>query len=121
MSNLFAAAATRAFTLLDVYGAPIAPRVTAPAPAPTARPTYTAPHKPLTPINPDLYKGGAPLKGTLATIAPNPKRPGSAAHARYALYDMVGVGGSLDACLKVGVLKADFLWDLRRGFITLAD
>lgn len=47
----------------------------------------------------------------------NPKRPGTAAHARYALYVE---GMSVDQAIASGIKRADIAWDKARDFITLA-
>lgn len=47
----------------------------------------------------------------------NPKRPGSAAHARYNLYVD---GMSVDQAIAAGIKRADIAWDKARDFITLA-
>lgn len=50
-------------------------------------------------------------------VAPNPKKPGSAAYQRFANY---AVGRTLAECKKLGTTAGDILWDLPRGFIRLA-
>ena len=50
--------------------------------------------------------------------AKNPKRPGSAAHARFDLYKKDMTVGEF---LAAGGWRADLRWDLRQGFIELAD
>lgn len=64
---------------------------------------------------PKLFAGGVPLTATIAYLAPNPKKPGSAAHARYALYP--AVGATLADALKAGVRRDDFLYDVRKGYL----
>lgn len=52
---------------------------------------------------------------TLATVLPNPKKPGSAARDRYALYQP----GLTDAeLLAKGLTTADLKWDTQKGHIT---
>lgn len=54
----------------------------------------------------------------IVEIAPNPKKPGSLSHARYALYV---VGMSVDAALAAGVRQEDIRYDSSRGFIKFGD
>lgn len=49
-------------------------------------------------------------------VAPNPKRPGSAAHARYSAWR---TGATVDECLAAGLTAEDVRWDTRRGYVTL--
>lgn len=49
------------------------------------------------------------------TVAPNPKRPGSASRDRYALY---AVGASRTDLLAAGLTRADFVYDTERGYVT---
>jgi hypothetical protein len=51
---------------------------------------------------------------TLVRVAPNPKRPGSAARDRYALYQ---TGLTEAELLAKGVTASDLRWDLSRGYI----
>lgn len=44
----------------------------------------------------------------------NPKRPGSAAHERFAAY---GTGTTVSEALKAGATYADLSWDVGHGFI----
>jgi len=53
----------------------------------------------------------------LATVQPNPKRPGSASRDRYALYQ---VGMTEAQLLERGVRRDDFRHDTQRGYITWA-
>ena len=82
-------------------------------PAPTA-PTAAEPAPTEAPA-PKLFAGGVPLTATISYLAPNPKKPGSAAHARYALYP--AVGATLADALKAGVRRNDFLYDVRKGYL----
>lgn len=50
-------------------------------------------------------------------VAPNPKKPGSATHTRFANY---AVGLTLAQVKALGVTAGDILWDLPRGFIRIA-
>lgn len=52
----------------------------------------------------------------ITAIAPNPKRPGSASHARYELYT---VGMTVDQAVAAGLTSADIRHDEGKGFITL--
>lgn len=56
----------------------------------------------------------------------NPKREGSASHARFALYrNDITVEAYLEACVKKGqqrrAARADIDWDTKRKFIELVD
>jgi hypothetical protein len=64
-----------------------------------------------------------PESAVLKTVASNPKRPGSKAHAHYELYRVgLTVGKWLEECkakgLDVGYAKAGVLWDARHAFVT---
>ena len=50
----------------------------------------------------------------LEYVSANPKKPGSAAHERFALYK---VGMTADELVASGVRKADLRWDAERGFV----
>lgn len=77
--------------------------------------------------------GPTPVKAVLPAanrtitlvVAANPKKPGSASAARFALYKQ-GMGtNAYKAAVKaagqpVRLAAADLLWDVRHGFITLA-
>lgn len=54
----------------------------------------------------------------ISSVVPNPKRPGSASHARYALYV---VGMTVDEAIAAGVKREDIAWDsaTSRKFIVL--
>ncbi len=58
--------------------------------------------------------GGREDSRVITHVAENPKRPGSASHARYALY---GVGMSVSDFIAAGGRRADVNWDLSHGFI----
>ena len=85
---------------------------TAPQPNPDAAPQP----------NPDAFPGGIPTTARLVWVAPNPKKPGSKSHARYALYPVLSnertwtLEQVLREC-KGGPRTDDFLWDVRKGFI----
>lgn len=62
-------------------------------------------------------KGPAPSPDDpriISFVAPNPKKPSSAAFQRYALYS---VGQSIADFIKAGGTKADVQYDLGKGFI----
>lgn len=65
---------------------------------------------------------GAAVRGSdkrvITSVAPNPKKAGSASHARYALY---AVGMTVDQFVAAGGTTGDVKWDLQKGFITLGD
>ena len=65
------------------------------------------------------YANVTPLPTQTVTLlaSKNPKRPGTAAHARFAKYRN---GATVAACIKAGILVADLKWDLAHGFIKLA-
>lgn len=69
------------------------------------------------PRNPKAYTGGAPLTVTVTAITPNPKKPGSAAHARYALYPAAPFTLADALAVKGGANRADFLYDIRKGYL----
>lgn len=68
------------------------------------------------PAAPKLFAGGVPLTARITYLAPNPKKPGSEAHKRYALYP---TEGTLADVLKIsnGPSRADFLYDIRHGHL----
>lgn len=51
----------------------------------------------------------------VVSVAPNPKRPGSASHVRYAAYRRGATAADLRAA---GLTIADFRWDRERGYVT---
>lgn len=66
---------------------------------------------------PKAFTGGVPLTKRIVSVAPNPKKPGTASFDRYALYPQPGA--TLASVLKIenGPTRADFLWDIRKGFL----
>lgn len=52
----------------------------------------------------------------IVRIKPNPKRPGSAAHARYNLYRE---GMTVSEYLRAGGRKADLRWDIKKRHIVV--
>ena len=93
---------------------------TAPQPNPDAAPQPNPDAAPQP--NPDAFPGGIPTTARLVWVAPNPKKPGSKSHARYALYPVLSnertwtLEQVLREC-KGGPRTDDFLWDVRKGFI----
>jgi hypothetical protein len=51
----------------------------------------------------------------LVSVLPNPKKPGSAAHERYALYE---AGLTEAELLAKGLRRTDFRWDDKRHHLT---
>src|SRR5262249_7580777 len=52
----------------------------------------------------------------LAKWVPNPKKPGTASHARYAAYEGAATVG---AFLAAGGTRADLRWDAEHGYVEL--
>lgn len=50
----------------------------------------------------------------VTAVAPNPKKPGSATHSRYAGWV---VGDTVSACMARGLTSADVAYDIDRGFV----
>lgn len=74
------------------------------------------------PVTPAAVKASrAPTFGAaqvVTVVSPvNPKKPGSQAHARFALYVS---GQSVAVNLKAGVRRDDLAWDSKRGFIIIS-
>lgn len=66
-------------------------------------------------------KGAAVAKNdprVVVSVAPNPKKVGSASHARYALYK---VGMTVSQFVAAGGTTADVKWDTEKGFVVLGD
>lgn len=95
--------------LEKLMGRPIThlPPQSAPPPAPR--------HEGARPVVPDVGPTG---RRTIHRIAPNPKRAGTGAHARFALYHE---GQTVAEYLAAGGVIRDVSWDARQGFITLVD
>ena len=68
---------------------------------------------------PDAFPGGVPLNATVVAVTPNPKKPGSAAHARYALYPQAPFTFADALRVVGGPNRADFLYDVRKGYLAL--
>lgn len=96
---------------LDVHGHPISTPLGHRRGAPVAAPRVVPPGRPHPRTTPALRD-----HRVLSQVLPNPKRPGSAAHARYAIYR---VGMTVDEALAAGVTRADVRWDAKMGFIVL--
>lgn len=110
----------------DEYGPIVAPAAPAadwldefgPVVAPAAPPAATAP------AAAKGVKGWAKAGATyhaddavITAVTPNPKKPGTATYHRYANY---AVGRTLAQVKKLGTTAGDILWDIPRGFITVA-
>lgn len=54
----------------------------------------------------------------VATVVPNPKRPGSASHARFELWRP---GMTISEARAAGLTAGDVVHDISKGFITLED
>lgn len=52
----------------------------------------------------------------VASVEPNPKKPGSQAHFRYEFWK---VGATVEECLRAGLAREDVRWDVEKGFVTL--
>lgn len=64
-------------------------------------------------------RGSTKFAGTdiiTALVDYNPKRAGSASHARFAKYED---GMTVDEAQKAGVTAGDLLWDTKHGFIEI--
>lgn len=88
-----------------------------PAPAPESA-SESAPRPAPAPREPRAARTGVTDPRVIVNIVPNPKRPGSASHARYELYR---AGMTVDEAIAAGVKREDIAWDSAssRGFITL--
>ena len=53
---------------------------------------------------------------TLAVLVANPKKPGTAAHARFSLYEKSATVGEF---LAAGGKRVDLAWDFARGYLAL--
>jgi hypothetical protein len=109
--------------------APVVTVVNAPAPAETTAitPAQVAANA-VAPAKAPRYvtRANFNLQQTVATVVPNPKRAGCAAHTAFSFYE---VGATLAACMensakaghkgKFALLTANVAWDLAHGFITL--
>ena len=54
----------------------------------------------------------------MESVAPNPKRSGSATAVRYALWH---VGMTYEGALAAGLTRADILYDTKKGFVVFSD
>jgi hypothetical protein len=97
----------------------------APAPEKVAKPKKERPAK----VKAEKPEGRAARvsaadTAVITTVASNPKKPGSRAHARFALYSAgQTVAAFIEACVKAGYpereARADISWDRRKGFISI--
>jgi len=71
--------------------------------------------------NPHAYIGGAPITLTIVAVLANPKKPGSASYDRYARYPTAPFTLAEALAVKDGPTRADFLWDIRKGHLTVAE
>lgn len=60
--------------------------------------------------------GSVPASAIVYVLVPNPKRPGTRAHARFACYQN---GKTVKECLTAGVTEADIKYDVAHDFIVL--
>lgn len=54
----------------------------------------------------------------VVSVVPNPKKPGSATHIRFAQWV---VGRTVAQCMSAGLTRADVDWDVSRNFVVLGD
>lgn len=84
--------------------------------------TREAPKPATTPRTPKVSRTTTPgvFSDTtrITEVGENPKKPGSASHARFALYR---AGMTVAEALAAGVTKGDVRWDMERGHIKLED
>jgi len=83
--------------------------------APVARPKTAREAKRTPAPQPSTHRN--PTR-TLVAFVPNPKRPGSAARDRFALYQL---GKTETELLALGLWRADLRHDTQHGFITWSD
>jgi hypothetical protein len=82
------------------------------------------PPPPASPIRPRLGRPRSLVTGSkqrqdrreVSAISANPKRPGTKAHERFALYE---VGKTVRQLLEAGLTVADIKWDTDRGYVSL--
>ena len=53
----------------------------------------------------------------VVSVAPNPKKPGSGSHTRYAHW---AIGRTVTECMTAGLTTADVRYDLDRGYVVVA-
>lgn len=66
-----------------------------------------------------VVRGAAKRRGDVRKVVAmraNPKKPGTMAHARYALYR---VGATVDELLAQGLLREDIRYDTKHGYVEL--
>ena len=61
------------------------------------------------------YSNEAPLSGPCAFSQVNPKKVGTACHARYEAYK---AATTVEEAKKLGALRDDIRWDAARGYVT---
>lgn len=96
------------------------PCLKGPSPKSAPAPVVGAEPRPApAPREPRATRTGVTDPRVIVSVVPNPKRPGSASHARYELYR---VGMTVDEAIAAGVKREDIAWDSAssRGFIALA-
>jgi len=94
------------------------PCLAGPAPRPVVDESVEAPAPVREPRPARAPRATASDPRVIASVVPNPKRPGSASHARYELYH---VGMTVNEAIAAGVKREDIAWDSAssRRFIVL--
>lgn len=93
-----------------LVGRPIQRRA---SPPPTSARTPAAPRAPAAPRS---SVGSIDSAMVVVSVVPNPKKPGSSAHERFARYQ---VGMTVAQLLAAGITRADLKWDAERAHIVL--
>jgi len=106
MANATATKATATKATAPAAPAPAAPAAPATNPQATIGATVQA------------TKGNTPANNaaTIVAVVANPKRPGTAAHARFAAYK---VGQTVAQAVQAGATREDIRWDVKRAHIVL--
>jgi hypothetical protein len=96
-----------------------------PAPEKVAKPKKERPAK----VKAEKQEGRAARVSSsdaevITAVVANPKKPGSRAHARFAIYSAgQTIAAFVEACVKAGYpereARADISWDRRKGFISI--
>lgn len=94
------------------------PCLAGPAPRPVVDESAEAPAPVRAPRAARAPRASTSDPRVIASMVPNPKRPGTASHARYELYR---VGMTVDEAIAAGVKREDIAWDsaASRKFIVL--